>query len=86
MWSLRSKRCWPVFDPADWSGSDIFRAWLMNDPSPGPESLEVGLFSWDEILWRELAFPSVRWALDHYRETEGRAWVRALEIRRERIN
>ena len=51
----------------------FFRARLMNDPSPGPESLEVGLFSWDEIPWRELAFPSVRWALDHYRETEGRA-------------
>jgi ADP-ribose pyrophosphatase YjhB (NUDIX family) len=35
---------------------------------PGPESLEVGLFSWDEIPWGDLAFPSVRWALGHYRE------------------
>jgi ADP-ribose pyrophosphatase YjhB (NUDIX family) len=34
----------------------------------GPESLEVRLFAWDEIPWDELAFPSVRWALDHYRE------------------
>jgi ADP-ribose pyrophosphatase YjhB (NUDIX family) len=34
----------------------------------GPESLEVKLFAWDEIPWDELAFPSVRWALDHYRE------------------
>lgn len=51
----------------------FFRARLMNDPSPGPESLEVGLFSWDEIPWKELAFPTVKWALDHYRETEGRA-------------
>lgn len=50
----------------------FFRARLMNDPSPGPESLEVGLFGWDDIPWKELAFPSVRWALDHYRETEGK--------------
>ena len=35
---------------------------------PGPESLEVGMFAWHEIPWNEIAFPSVRWALDHYRE------------------
>ena len=35
---------------------------------PGPESLEVGMFSWDEIPWSDIAFPSVRWALGHYRE------------------
>ena len=34
----------------------------------GPESLEVGLFDWDDIPWNDLAFPSVRWALHHYRE------------------
>lgn len=50
----------------------FFRARLMNDPSPGPESLEVAMFAWDDIPWEELAFPSVRWALGHYRETEGR--------------
>jgi ADP-ribose pyrophosphatase YjhB (NUDIX family) len=50
----------------------FFRARLINDPAPGPESLEVGLFGWDEIPWPELAFPTVKWALDHYRETEGR--------------
>jgi ADP-ribose pyrophosphatase YjhB (NUDIX family) len=50
----------------------FFRARLINDPSPGPESLDVGLFGWDAIPWRELAFPSVRWALEHYRATEGR--------------
>ena len=49
----------------------FFRARLVNDPSPGPESLEVALFEWDDIPWKELAFPSVRWALDHYRETIG---------------
>jgi ADP-ribose pyrophosphatase YjhB (NUDIX family) len=49
----------------------FFRARLMNDASPGPESLEVALFGWDEIPWAQLAFPSVGWALDHYKATEG---------------
>jgi ADP-ribose pyrophosphatase YjhB (NUDIX family) len=31
--------------------------------APGPESLEVGLFGWEEIPWEQIAFPSVRWAL-----------------------
>ncbi|TNE59942.1 MAG: NUDIX domain-containing protein [Alphaproteobacteria bacterium] len=38
--------------------------------APGPESLEVGLFTWEDIPWGELAFPSVLWALKHYREIE----------------
>jgi ADP-ribose pyrophosphatase YjhB (NUDIX family) len=42
----------------------------------GPESLEVGLFDWDEIPWRELAFPTVRWALEAWRETPGPAPAR----------
>ena len=29
----------------------------------GPESLEVGLFAWDDIPWDRIAFPSVQWAL-----------------------
>ncbi len=37
----------------------------------GPESQEVGLFDWDEIPWDDLAFPSVRWALTHFREIQG---------------
>jgi ADP-ribose pyrophosphatase YjhB (NUDIX family) len=48
----------------------IYRASL---PEPrfeaGPESQEVALFSWEEIPWGEIAFPSVHWALGHYRET-----------------
>lgn len=51
----------------------FFRARLLNTPSAGPESLEVGLFRWENIPWSELAFPSVRWALEHYRETQGQA-------------
>ena len=33
----------------------------------GPESLEVDLFSWDRIPWDGIAFPSVKWALEHFR-------------------
>jgi ADP-ribose pyrophosphatase YjhB (NUDIX family) len=51
----------------------FYRARLTNTPEPGPESLEVMLAGWDEIPWKDLAFPSVRWALDHYRETRGQA-------------
>jgi ADP-ribose pyrophosphatase YjhB (NUDIX family) len=39
--------------------------------APGPESLEVGLFSWEAIPWDDLAFPSVHWALGHFREIGG---------------
>ena len=47
----------------------IYRARLA-DPGvePGPESLEVQLFRWDEIPWEDLAFPSVHWALHHFRD------------------
>ena len=38
------------------------------DLDPGPESLAARLVAWDEVPWDDLAFPSVRWALDHYRE------------------
>lgn len=34
----------------------------------GAESLEVRLFDWDDIPWTEIAFPSVRWALEHHHE------------------
>jgi ADP-ribose pyrophosphatase YjhB (NUDIX family) len=47
----------------------IYRAHLAAPEfAAGPESLEVKLFAWEEIPWDELAFPSVRWALDHYRD------------------
>jgi ADP-ribose pyrophosphatase YjhB (NUDIX family) len=37
----------------------------------GEESLEVKLFAWEDIPWTELAFPSVTWALNYYRQTKG---------------
>jgi len=47
----------------------IYRARLV-DPNveAGPESREVGLFSWDEIPpLDQIAFPSVNWALEDFR-------------------
>ena len=50
----------------------IFRAQLTTpDVAAGPESAEVGLFRWDEIPWDDIAFPSVRWALNHFDEVRG---------------
>ncbi len=50
----------------------IYRAKLI-EPSfaPGPESLDVALFAWDDIPWDQLAFPSVHWALHHYDAVRG---------------
>lgn len=47
----------------------FYRARLVEPTiSPGVESLEVGLYAWDDIPWAEIAFPSVHWVLHHYRE------------------
>jgi len=48
----------------------LFLADLL-DPniSAGEESLEVGLFRWEDIPWDELAFPTVQWSLEHARKT-----------------
>lgn len=47
----------------------MYRAEMVTpDYSPGVESLEVGLFDWDDIPWTELAFPSVYWALTQFQE------------------
>ncbi len=32
----------------------------------GPESLDVGLFAWENIPWDQIAFPTVRWALQSW--------------------
>ena len=50
----------------------IFRARFSDAGPPvfaaGPESLDVRLFAADEIPWDQIAFPSVHWALDAWRE------------------
>lgn len=51
----------------------FYRARLLGDSfSAGPESLEVKLFTWAEIPWGDLAFPTGRWVLDHFQATKGR--------------
>jgi hypothetical protein len=45
----------------------MFRARLAEPRfGVGAESLEVGLYRPEEIPWREIAFPSVRFALERY--------------------
>ncbi len=47
----------------------IYRARLVSpNVAAGEESLEVGLFRWEEIPWKDIAFPSVHWALNHFRD------------------
>jgi ADP-ribose pyrophosphatase YjhB (NUDIX family) len=50
----------------------IFRGGFADPETPsfgaGPESLEVALFTWDEIPWNEIAFPTVHWALNAWNE------------------
>jgi ADP-ribose pyrophosphatase YjhB (NUDIX family) len=49
----------------------IYRARLAApEVAPGPETAELDLFAWDRIPWDDLAFPSVHWALGHFREVE----------------
>src|SRR4051794_37748408 len=52
----------------------IYRARLAEPGiAAGPESEAVGFFAFDEIPWKDLAFPSVHWALGHDREVSGRS-------------
>lgn len=48
----------------------IYRAFLT-DPhvEAGPESQAVGLFHYSDLPWDELAFPTVKWALQHDHQT-----------------
>jgi ADP-ribose pyrophosphatase YjhB (NUDIX family) len=49
----------------------FYRARLLSpDVSAGPESQEVGLFSFDRLPATDLAFPSVHWAIDHFQQAQ----------------
>lgn len=50
----------------------IYRA-SLREPlfAAGEESLEVALYDWDDLPWDDLAFPSVHWALNHFKEVAG---------------
>jgi len=54
----------------------FFRARLAKPEfSAGPESLEVRFFALDDLPETELAFPSVRWAIDDYLARQGKTGV-----------
>ncbi|HZF77372.1 MAG TPA: NUDIX hydrolase [Acetobacteraceae bacterium] len=47
----------------------LFRARLAEPGvEAGPETLELAWFGWNEIPWDSLAFPSVRWVLNAWRD------------------
>jgi hypothetical protein len=46
---------------------------LSDDIAAGEESQEVGLFKAADIPWKDLAFPSVRWALRQYDKIKDKA-------------
>ena len=51
----------------------IYRAKLVGTAfGAGVESLEVKLFSWNEIPWEKLAFPTVHWALLQFEQMKGK--------------
>lgn len=51
----------------------MFRGSLRNrDCAPGAESLEARIFDWAEIPWADLAFPTVGWALRHFKDSEAK--------------
>jgi ADP-ribose pyrophosphatase YjhB (NUDIX family) len=50
----------------------FYRARLLSpDVAAGPESEEVGLFTFDGLPATDLAFPSVHWAIDHFKQVRG---------------
>lgn len=53
----------------------MFRADLVSDVSAGPESEAVNLYQWKDIPWRDLAFPTVVWALTHYAGTRNQSAI-----------
>lgn len=38
---------------------------------PGEETIEAAHFDWAQIPWRELAFPTIHWALEHFEQLNG---------------
>ena len=51
----------------------LYRASFDGSPafSAGVETLELGLFNWQDIPWAEIAFPSVKWVLDLWHAGHG---------------
>jgi ADP-ribose pyrophosphatase YjhB (NUDIX family) len=52
----------------------IYRVELESDVfEPGHESSDVKFVHWDEIMWDELAFPTVQWGLEHAKAMKDQA-------------
>ena len=50
----------------------IYRATLKRPEfSAGPESTDVALYDWNDIPWDDIAFPSVHWALNQFKDSFG---------------
>jgi ADP-ribose pyrophosphatase YjhB (NUDIX family) len=47
----------------------MYRARLLGGLEAGVESLEVRLFDWDDIPWKDMAFPTGVWALRDWHAT-----------------
>ena len=63
----------------------FFTATLIGDYGVGEESLEVGLFSEEEVPWDDIAFQSGKFALRKYFEDRGTyQGVHFHELRRSR--
>jgi ADP-ribose pyrophosphatase YjhB (NUDIX family) len=69
----RLDRILAVYSVPRISQVQIFFRGVLESPTvaPGPESLEARLFAWAEIPWTDLAFPTVAWALRHWKNAEG---------------
>ncbi len=51
----------------------IYKAQSKNQIlKPGEETQEAKYFLWGDIPWKEIAFPSVVWALNHFKEVENK--------------
>ncbi|MEO0996247.1 MAG: NUDIX hydrolase [Pseudomonadota bacterium] len=50
----------------------FFKATFDGNYGTGAESLDAGLFAPDDIPWDDIAFPSVRFALERYLDDAGR--------------
>ncbi len=51
----------------------IYKALSTNKVlNPGDETEEAYYFQWNNIPWAEIAFPSVKWALNHFKEVENK--------------
>ena len=61
----------------------FYTAKLLSDFAAGPESLDVAMYSEDEVPWDDIAFHSGRFALEKYFEDQGKNnGVHIHELRR----